>query len=199
MTIPSVTGVAPVQGGAGGGTLVTVTGTSFIAGSTVNFGVPAATGVVIGSVTSITCNSPAHIAGVVDVTVTNSGGTSPTGAPDLYTYLAIPAIPGAFLDIDFTQRAQVLNQLGTLVNSYLTYWGANQAPVSVPAAGSGGTYISGAGTFRNFFNALMSVNTQFALGIATPPVPANNLDFSAFQSTANNLLTFLTALRVAKP
>ncbi len=84
---PAVTSVAPDTGSTAGGTNVTVTGTNFVAGATVNFGGAAATNVNVVSATSITATSPARSAGIVDVTVTTSGGTSATGAADGFTYV----------------------------------------------------------------------------------------------------------------
>ena len=85
-TAPAVTSVSPDTGSTAGGTNVTITGTSFIAGATVSFGGTAATNVNVVSATSITATSPAG-SGIVDVTVTTARGTSATGAADGFTYL----------------------------------------------------------------------------------------------------------------
>lgn len=66
----SVSAVDPGTGPAAGGTPVTLTGTGFIGASGATFGGVAATNVVVVSDTQITCTTPAHAAGVVDVTVT---------------------------------------------------------------------------------------------------------------------------------
>src|SRR5207248_2990456 len=84
---PSITSVSPNNGPSGGGTSVTITGTNFITGATAKFGLTSATGVVVNSATSITAVSPATLTtGAVDVTVTTSGGTSPTSGADQFTY-----------------------------------------------------------------------------------------------------------------
>ncbi|MFM2182483.1 MAG: hypothetical protein RJB61_777, partial [Actinomycetota bacterium] len=94
---PTVTALSPATGSTVGGTIVQVTGTGFLANSTVAFGtatVPAGN-VTVNSQTSITVTSPAVLAaGVVNVTVTTAGGTSATGGQgDNYTYTApVPAI-----------------------------------------------------------------------------------------------------------
>jgi hypothetical protein len=75
---------SPTSGSIMGGTVVTITGTGFVTGSTVAFGLIPATGVVVNSPTSITATSPPSIAGPVNITVTNSKGTS-TGGP-VFTY-----------------------------------------------------------------------------------------------------------------
>src|SRR6202011_1443597 len=59
----------------------------------VSFGGSQATGYSADSETQITATSPAGT-GVVDVTVTTSGGTSPTSAADQFTYVALPAVTG---------------------------------------------------------------------------------------------------------
>ncbi|MCL5734933.1 MAG: IPT/TIG domain-containing protein [Actinobacteria bacterium] len=87
---PTVTAVVPNGGSTGGGTAVTITGTGFVPGATVLFGgvgFPGTTVVVVSN-TSITCFTPAHAAGTVDVTVTTAGGTSatPGGAENDFIY-----------------------------------------------------------------------------------------------------------------
>ena len=69
---PTVTGITPSSGPAGGGTGVTITGTGFLAGAVVKLGGTAASNVVVASGKSITATTAAHGAGAVDVVVTNS-------------------------------------------------------------------------------------------------------------------------------
>jgi hypothetical protein len=83
---PAVTGVSPGSGSHLGGTAVTITGTGFTGATAVDFGVTAATSVVVVSPEEITCVSPAHAAATVDVTVTTPAGTSPLGTPDEYIF-----------------------------------------------------------------------------------------------------------------
>src|SRR5262249_24500538 len=75
---PTVSAVSPTSGSVNGGTTVTVTGTGFLSGATVKFGGIAATGIAVNSSKSITATTPAHGAGTVDVSVTNSDGQSGT-------------------------------------------------------------------------------------------------------------------------
>jgi hypothetical protein len=84
--IPTVTAVTPNTGVAAGGTAVTISGTNFIGASSVLFGATSQPTFTVVNATTITCNSPAHAAGLVDVTVVNIYGTSPTGTPDHFTY-----------------------------------------------------------------------------------------------------------------
>jgi hypothetical protein len=72
---PTLTAINPASGTTAGATNVTLTGTNFIAGATVDFGGAAGTNIVIGSTTSLTCDTPAHAAGQVTVTVTTSNGS----------------------------------------------------------------------------------------------------------------------------
>jgi hypothetical protein len=84
-SLPTVTAISPSSGPIGGGTAVSITGTGFQAGATVNLGETPATGVTVVSATSITAITPPHAAGAVDVVVTHleeQSGTLPNG----YTY-----------------------------------------------------------------------------------------------------------------
>jgi hypothetical protein len=83
---PTVTKVLPANGSIAGGTTVTITGTLFTGASAVTFGGVAATSFTFNSATSITAVSPAHAAGVVDVQVTATAGTTATVAYDHFTY-----------------------------------------------------------------------------------------------------------------
>ena len=87
---PTVTAVSPPSGNIGGGTTVIITGTGLMGVTAVSFGSNAATGLAANSPTQVTCVSPAHAEGAVDVTVTTAGGTSATSAADQFTYVAAP-------------------------------------------------------------------------------------------------------------
>jgi hypothetical protein len=83
--VPTVTGLSPRSGFVAGGTAVTITGTGFTSGSTVEFGDVPARAVTVSSTTSITATSPPG-SGPVQVTVTTPGGTSAATAGSLFTY-----------------------------------------------------------------------------------------------------------------
>ena len=89
---PTVSAVAPTNGPTTGGTSVTITGNNLTGATGVTFGGTAATGVVVNSITSVTAVAPAHAVGAIDVQVTTPGGTSATGAGDLFTYVT-PSSP----------------------------------------------------------------------------------------------------------
>ena len=76
LSAPVIAGITPTEGGSAGGTLVNMTGLS-LTGASVSFGGTAATSVAINPAgTHLTCLSPAHAEGSVNVTVTTSYGTS---------------------------------------------------------------------------------------------------------------------------
>ena len=68
---PTVTGIMGSVGSTGGSEAVVITGTGFVATPTVKFGGTSGTTVVFIDTNTITCITPAHAAGVVDITVTN--------------------------------------------------------------------------------------------------------------------------------
>jgi subtilisin-like proprotein convertase family protein len=74
----TVTSVSPTGGTIAGGSAVTINGTGFNAGAAVTFGGSAATNVVVVSSIKITARTPAHAAGSVNVTVTNTDTSSGT-------------------------------------------------------------------------------------------------------------------------
>jgi phosphatidylserine/phosphatidylglycerophosphate/cardiolipin synthase-like enzyme len=82
---PSVSGISPNSGATSGGTAVTISGANFLAGATVSIGGAAATNVTVESSTSITATSPAHAAGTVSLSVTNTDGQTGT-LQNAFTY-----------------------------------------------------------------------------------------------------------------
>lgn len=86
---PTVTGLVPNFGPTTGGTVVVISGTNFTNVTAVNFGGTPAASFVINNDNQITATSPPGT-GVVDVTVTSPGGTSPTTPADLFTYVIVP-------------------------------------------------------------------------------------------------------------
>jgi hypothetical protein len=155
---PSVTSVNPIAGAIAGGTTVTITGQGYcdFPGS-VHFGATAATSFVVNSDTSITAVSPAHVAGVVDVTVTTAGGTSAATAADHFTYTTFTyyfqwfdrASPGMMND-----NIHLVNTSGSTANVIASMGGTS---VVVPAL------APGAGTY-----------TSFAQGMIGGPVVVNS-------------------------
>jgi len=89
---PTVSGVTPNTGPAAGGNTVTINGSNFVPGATVEFGSTAATAVTLVSATQLTAVAPANAAGSVDVSVTTPGGSSVTSGTDLYTYYPVSTL-----------------------------------------------------------------------------------------------------------
>lgn len=84
---PIVSNVSPGTGLAAGGTAVTITGAGFTGATGVTVGGTAATAVVVVNTNTITCTTPAHAAGTVDVRVTTPKGSSAIGgAADNFIY-----------------------------------------------------------------------------------------------------------------
>jgi acid phosphatase len=111
---PTVTGVNPTSGPTAGGTSITISGTGFAAGATVTLGGAAATGVTVTNSTTITATTAAHIAGVVDVVVTNTNGQS--GAKtSAFTYTAPAGGETVLLADDFNDAS--LNTSKWLANN----------------------------------------------------------------------------------
>jgi hypothetical protein len=75
---PDLDSLLPVSGSEWGGTLVTLTGTSFASGATVEFGGIPATLVTFNSPTSLTATTPIHLPGTVAVVVANPDTQSST-------------------------------------------------------------------------------------------------------------------------
>lgn len=82
---PSATLFTPGIGCSAGGTSVAITGTGFGDGATVTFGGVAATSVVVVNHKLITCVTPAHANGAVNVVVTNLDTSTATGT-GAFTY-----------------------------------------------------------------------------------------------------------------
>jgi uncharacterized protein YhjY with autotransporter beta-barrel domain len=89
--VPTVTALSPTSGTAGGGTMVTLTGTNFTGATSVSFGGTSATAFTVDSATQITATAPAGT-GAVNVRVTTAGGTSAISASNQFTYVAVPAV-----------------------------------------------------------------------------------------------------------
>ena len=148
---PTVTAVTPPAGTVGGGASVTITGTGFLSATAVNFGATAAVPFTINSDATITVNAPAHVAGLVDVRVTNPGGTSPTGVSDNYTYEGAPTVTAV------SPAGGPLGGGATVVVTGTNLSGASQV-------------MFGATT------AVITANTATQITVTTPPGAAGSVD-----------------------
>ena len=92
ITNPNITGILPSSGSIAGGTSATITGINFTGATSVTFDGLAATNIDAVNSTTITCITPAHNAGAVDIIVTAEGG--PSDAFSSFTYITPPNITG---------------------------------------------------------------------------------------------------------
>jgi subtilisin len=91
---PSVTSVSPASGSTLGGTSVTISGSGFLSGASASMDGSALAGTIVVSATTITGTTGAHVAGPVDVVVTNPDTQTGTCAA-CYTYAdTAPVISG---------------------------------------------------------------------------------------------------------
>ncbi len=92
-TIPVITSISPAAGPIVGGTLVTITGANFTGATSVTFGGFACTSLNVVLSTQITCVTPAHLGGTVEVIVTTLIGSNTTvGTQNDYTYTGGPTV-----------------------------------------------------------------------------------------------------------
>ena len=89
---PTPVSISPVEGSSLGGTTATITGFGFIPSGyhQVYFGDVPATNVTCPNDQTLTCTTPSHPAGMVDITVTVGGKTGPVLAGG-FTYIDAPA------------------------------------------------------------------------------------------------------------
>ena len=121
---PTVTVVGPNAGPTAGGNTVAITGTHCDGVTSVMFGSTAATSFTIESDTSIFAVVPAGSAGTVDVTLTDSDGTSTTSSADDYTFTAAPTITSLSSSSDTASGGTPITITGTnLTGTYVVYFG----------------------------------------------------------------------------
>jgi hypothetical protein len=150
---PAVTAISPASGPSGGGTAITITGTGFSLGATVQLGGTAASSVNVVNSTTITAVTPAHVTGAVNVVVTNTDGQS--GAlPGGYTYTSQTGIsfvqgnsgPSTLqssnisVSVAFPQA-----QIGGDLNVVAIGWGDTTSAISSVTDDQGNTYLRAVG------------------------------------------------------
>ncbi len=141
--------LSPNQGPGSGGTAITITGTGFVSGGSlgVTFGGNAATAVTVVNATTITCTTPAHTSGVVDVVVTNGDG-QPTTVTNGFTYDTSPIVTAirpssastagsGGVIIDGTNLASVTSVDFGGVSGTIVFSSAGQLTVAAPAHSAG--------------------------------------------------------------
>jgi len=129
--------VGPAIGSASGGAAVSISGYNFQSGATVSFGGSSATNVTVVTSNIITCTTPAHASGTVDVAVTSGGTTSTLKGG--YTFgAAAPAAPtNVVAAATTTTSVHVTWTASSGADSYQIYRGATMAgTVNTTAAGT---------------------------------------------------------------
>src|SRR6185503_2892929 len=88
---PTLAGVAPADGIASGGEVVTVNGTRFTSGARVLFGDQIGTNVVFRSANQLQVTTPGNLVGTVAVTVINPDGQQ-AKQDGAFTYVGVPTL-----------------------------------------------------------------------------------------------------------
>jgi hypothetical protein len=128
VSAPTLTAISPGSGPTSGGTPVTMAGTNFAHNATLTFGGAPATNVIVINTHTLTAVTPAHLAGVVNIVLTNPDGPTATLGSG-FTYLAGPGGP---VDPDDTDGDGLPNaceiKFGLDPNSAVSPNGANDDP-----------------------------------------------------------------------
>jgi hypothetical protein len=150
---PSVTKVKPNTGPGGGGTAVTITGTNLVGATAVMFGSKPSLGFAVNAAgTSISAGAPPG-SGIVDVTVSTPGGTSPPSAADQFSYLPSvtkvspssgPAAGGTIVTITGTNltETRAVSFAGHTVSTGFTVNGTGTAVTLAAPAGAGAVDVT---------------------------------------------------------
>ncbi len=161
---PTISTVTPAAGPSIGGTVLTITGTNFVAGATVTVGGTAATAVSVVNNTTISATAPPHAAGAVSLTVTSPDGQTATVAT-AFTYTVSAPAPV----INTVTPASGPTSGGSL----LTINGANFAAGATVTVG--GTPATGITVVNS--TTITATSPPHAAGAVT--VTITNLDFQS--------------------
>lgn len=171
--------ISPNQGSTGGGAVVTITGVNLANASGVKFGTKAAA-ITANTPTMVTAIAPAG-AGVVDVAVQTSGGTS---NPLSYFYLGAPFMASVSVSSGPTAGGNTITISGTgLSTASAVAFGANSATptvisdgmisVTVPAGTSAGSVglsvITGGGVSSGLSYAYVDAPTVTSVSPSSGP------------------------------
>jgi hypothetical protein len=149
---PTVTAISPALGTTNGGTLVTLTGTNFVAGMIVTIGGVEAAEPTVASSTSITATTPIHAAGAVSIVATNlsaesatltNGFTYTAGGPTInfvQVAAATPQVPESTVTV-----AYPLSQTPSDLNVVVVGWNDTTATVQSVKDSAGNSYSLAAG------------------------------------------------------
>ena len=150
VVVPTLTSISPTSGPAGGGTVITLTGTNFTSGATVLVNGAAATSVTFVSATQVRATTPAGSAGARTVQITNPSGQSASLA-SAFTYVGGPGLTSVSPASGPTSGATTITITGTgfvsgatvrvngVAATGVTFVSATQLRANTPSA-SAGTY-----------------------------------------------------------
>jgi hypothetical protein len=161
---PSVNDVSPPTGPAAGGTTLTISGSGFVTGASVQVGQTAALGVSVISDTLITCLTPPGAVGSAPVSITNPDGVS---SSTLGSFSYVPTLVLASV-------APLVSPPGTLV----TVTGSGIAPGATILIGGSpvATFSSSASTITFVQPASVACETQVT--VTNPDGQSDALDYN---------------------
>ena len=173
---PTITAIAPHAGPAGGGTVVTITGTGFLGtggvggvtgASGVKFGQVNAATYTVNSATQLTTTSPAAPGGTVHIRVTSGGGTSAPVAADQFNVVGPPSIIGVSPSSGPTTGGNTVQVTGS------GFFGGTNGP-AVISIKFGGTSVPGSNYTVSSDTTIFAIVPAHAAGAVAVVVTTNN-------------------------
>lgn len=187
--------ISPNQGSTGGGTTVTITGVNLAGASAVKFGTASAT-ITANTPTSVTCVSPSG-AGVVNVDVVTSGGTS---NPLSFYYIGAPFLSSESASSGPTSGGNTITLSGTGLStaSSVSFGGNTATPtvisdsqlsVTVPAGTAAGSVALSVTTTGGVASGLSYVYVDSPTVTAVSPSSGSTSGGTAVTLTGTGLAT----------
>lgn len=179
---PTVAGASPAVLDVDGGEAVTVTGTGFVAGTTVLVGGAPATGVVVTGATQLTCVTPAGAPGPADLVVVHpdAGAATLVGGVRFVAHLRIASAPAQVLvGQPFSITVEAVSGAGALVPSF-----TSSASVAV-LSGPGGAALTGtlsraaSGGVVTFAGLALDTAGSYTLSLTSADATATTHDVEA--------------------
>ncbi|MCR4314946.1 MAG: IPT/TIG domain-containing protein [Planctomycetes bacterium] len=168
----SLVSIAPTSGSASGGTLVELTGSGFVDGTSVSFGQTSATFVSVSTDgTRLSVLTPAGNVGAVNVTVAN-GTVSSSTLNSAFTYTTATSTPGAITLSGMTPMATKVSAAGDLTAGITLSVDPSTAIITGSGFVSGQTSVM----FGTQAATISSVTANaISLTIPNPPLPSDLL------------------------
>lgn len=157
----TVGSISPATGDANGGTPVTITGTNFAPGAVVSFGVATASKIVVVNSTTITANTPAHVAGAASVVVRNTAGDQGS-LPNGFLYTSTPPSTAPLLNVIAP------NTGSTAGGDNVTIAGSNLTGSTVTIDGQPATIVSRSSVFITATTPAGSAGSPVDVAVTTP-------------------------------